>query len=93
MKIFKPLGKTLFEPEHYVHLLVRFSFIMVYLCVSFKGCPIEQLWKHLEVRKPPFPLKLDAAAKQFLWKAIVDMSEVEFFVLEEPFSHVFAKKM
>ncbi|XP_068737049.1 general transcription factor 3C polypeptide 1-like isoform X2 [Montipora capricornis] len=59
---------------------------------GFDGCPIEQLWKHLEVRKPPFPLKLDAAAKQFLWKAIVDMSEVEFFVLEEPFSHVFSKK-
>ncbi|XP_044181643.1 general transcription factor 3C polypeptide 1-like isoform X7 [Acropora millepora] len=56
------------------------------------GCPIQQLWKHLEERKPPFPLKLDSAAKEFIWKAIVDMPGVEFFVLDKPLPHVFGAK-
>lgn len=56
---------------------------------SFAGCPIQHLWWHLEERKPPFPLKLDDTAKQFLWKAIVGIPEVEFFVLPEPYAHIF----
>ena len=37
-------------------------------------------------------MKLDSAAKEFIWKAIVDMSGVEFFVLDKPLSHVFGAK-
>ncbi|KAL9959948.1 hypothetical protein ACROYT_G033327 [Oculina patagonica] len=53
------------------------------------GCPIQELWKHLEERRPPFPLRLDDGTKQFLWKAIIGIPDVEFFALTEPLSHIF----
>ena len=37
-------------------------------------------------------MKLDSAAKEFIWKAIVDMSGVEFFVLDKPLPHVSGAK-
>ncbi|XP_020617741.1 general transcription factor 3C polypeptide 1-like isoform X2 [Orbicella faveolata] len=56
------------------------------------GCPIQELWKHLEERRPPFPFKLDDRAKQFLWKAIARTLDIEFFALAEPFPHIFGTK-
>lgn len=50
------------------------------------------MWTHLEERRPPFPLKLDDTAKQFLWNAIVRTPDIEFFALTEPFSHIFGTK-
>lgn len=35
---------------------------------------------------------MDNGAKQFLWKAIVRTPDVEFFVLAEPFPHIFGTK-
>ena len=51
-----------------------------------------QLWKHLEERIPEFPLRLDDAAKRFLWKGIVNTLDIEFFVLPEPLPHIFNSK-
>lgn len=48
------------------------------------GCPIQQLWKHLEERRPAFPLQLDDSTKQFLWKGITRIQDVDFFALSEP---------
>lgn len=53
------------------------------------GCPIQELWKHLEKRRPSFPLPLDENTKQFLWKGITKFHDVDFFALPEPFPHIF----
>ena len=58
----------------------------------YPGCPVQELWKHLEERRPPFSLKLDDRGKQFLWKAIARTPDVEFFALAEPFPHIFGTK-
>lgn len=56
------------------------------------GCPIQELWKHLKERGPPFSLPLDDSTKQFLWKGIIKFQEVDFFALPEPFPHIFGSR-
>lgn len=72
------------------------SFLIKFLLVNrlfyCPGCPVHELWRHLEERRPPFPLKLDERAKQFLWKAIARTPDIEFFALTEPFQHIFGTK-
>ena len=68
------------------------SFSLLFRVVNklsyYLGCPIQALWKHLEERRPPFSLKLDDGAKQFLWEAIARTPDIEFFALAEPFPHI-----
>lgn len=82
---------TVCEPD-YPHISGH-PYKVIYLLVSNKlsyylGCPIQALWKHLEERRPPFSLKLDDGAKQFLWEAIARTPDIEFFALAEPFPHI-----
>lgn len=71
---------------------LSFLFLLFNKLFYYLGCPIQELWKHLEERRPPFPFKLDDRAKQFLWKAIVRTLDIEFFALAEPFPHIFGTK-
>ncbi|KAJ8246125.1 hypothetical protein GJAV_G00263900 [Gymnothorax javanicus] len=45
------------------------------------GITIASLWIRLEDRSPKFPLKLDQATKEFLWKSLVCDPDIEFHEL------------
>ncbi|XP_066545864.1 general transcription factor 3C polypeptide 1 isoform X2 [Amia ocellicauda] len=48
------------------------------------GITIPALWLRLETRVPKFPLRLDAASRQFLWQSLVSSPDIELFVLPQP---------
>ncbi|XP_077131406.1 general transcription factor 3C polypeptide 1 isoform X2 [Ranitomeya variabilis] len=45
------------------------------------GITVPALWLRLQGRVPPFPLVLDAATKQFIWRSLVCRPELHFYVL------------
>ncbi|CAJ0954413.1 unnamed protein product [Ranitomeya imitator] len=45
------------------------------------GITVPALWLRLQDRVPPFPLVLDAATKQFIWRSLVCHPELHFYVL------------
>ncbi|KAI1896177.1 hypothetical protein AGOR_G00092120 [Albula goreensis] len=45
------------------------------------GITISSLWIRLENRNPKFPLNLDLATKEFLWKSLVCDSDLDFYAL------------
>lgn len=46
------------------------------------GITIPSLWIRLESRQPKFLLKLDEPTKEFLWKALINNTNLKFY--EQP---------
>ncbi|KAF7662374.1 hypothetical protein LDENG_00237400 [Lucifuga dentata] len=47
------------------------------------GITIPTLWIRLENTKPTFPLKLDPNTKEFIWKSLVNNTELNFYELPQ----------
>lgn len=47
------------------------------------GITIPSLWIRLENRQPSFPLQLDEATKEFLWRVLVHNPELRFYQLPQ----------
>ncbi|XP_026158449.1 general transcription factor 3C polypeptide 1 [Mastacembelus armatus] len=45
------------------------------------GITIPSLWIRLEDRQPKFPLKLDEPTKEFIWKSLINNSDLKFYEL------------
>ena len=58
-----------------VYIITLYHTITLCLCCLHVGCTVEELWDHLETRKPPIPFKLDNYIKQFAWKHIVKLAK------------------
>lgn len=47
------------------------------------GITISSLWIRLMNRIPKFPLSLDPATKEFIWRALVCDEDIEFYELPQ----------
>lgn len=45
------------------------------------GITIPTLWIRLEKRQPKFPLQLDDSTKEYLWKSLINNTDLKFYQL------------
>lgn len=45
------------------------------------GITVPSLWIRLESRQPEFSVKLDDSTKEFIWKLLIDNTELTFYEL------------
>lgn len=47
------------------------------------GITAPSLWIRLETRQPTFPLKLDDYTKEFIWKLLVNNTDMTFYQIPQ----------